>query len=282
LTCLLSSTELDRSTVETLFSRATELANGSPTRVGGKRAALALHNPSSPPPFPMEAALAAAGLETITVSPAETLADTAREISRTAANVVLFSYPQLSSASEIAAVVQTPLINAGDGANENPLRALMDAFAIRLLKANLESIRIAILGNLRYGAEAHSLARILGLFEARLSFVTTAALSMPYDLTDQVRATAYEVEETNDLTTTLRKCDVLYLANIDPVRVDKKVYDKYKNFYTLTPELFAQAKEGLIVLGEWDGADALLASTRPQVERAGKAMLLTLIERFAA
>jgi hypothetical protein len=105
---------------------------------------------------------------------------------------------------------------------------------------------------------------------------------MPYDLTDEIRATAYEVEETNDLMTTLRKSDVLYLANIDSLRVDKKIYDKQKSFYALTPETLAQAQAGLVVLGEWDGAEGLLAPTRPQVARAGKAMLLALIERFAA
>jgi aspartate carbamoyltransferase catalytic subunit len=158
------------------------------------------------------------------------------------------------------------------------VRALMDSFAVFTLKGSLEQSRVALLGNLKFSAEAHSLARLLGMFGTRLSFVSPAALSMPYDLTDEVRLTAYEVEETNDLETTLRKTDALYLANIDPIRVEKKIYDKLKNFYTLTPETFAGSKEGIILLGEWDGAESLLASTRPHVERAARAMLLSLLE----
>lgn len=89
---------------------------------------------------------------------------------------------------------------------------------------------------------------------------------------------AYEVEETNDLPTTLRKTDALYLVNIDPIRVEKKIFDKQKTFYTLTPETFAEAKEGLVILGEWDGADGILAATRPTVEQSARAMLLALVE----
>ncbi len=162
--------------------------------------------------------------------------------------------------------------------HENPVRALMDAYAIRTLKGELGQQRIAILGNLKFSAEAHSLARVLGMFGGRISFVSPAALSMPYDLTDEVRLTAYEVEETNDLATTLRKTDTLYLSNIDSSRVEKKIYDKQKDFYKLTPDTFREAKEGLAILGEWDGAEQILATTRPQVERAGRAMLLALVE----
>jgi aspartate carbamoyltransferase catalytic subunit len=135
------------------------------------------------------------------------------------------------------------------------------------------------LGNLKFSAEAHSLARVLGLFHSRLSFVSTAPLSMPYDLTDEVRLTAYEVEETNDLATTLRKTDVLYLSNIDAARVEKKMYDKQKTFYNLTRETLADAKGGMVVLGDWDGAEDILAETRGEVERASRAMLLALVER---
>ena len=105
----------------------------------------------------------------------------------------------------------------------------MDAFAIYSLKGLASRVRTAILGNLKFSGEAHSLAHVIGMFDTRLSFVTPAALSMPYDLTDEVRLNAYEVEETNDLSTTLRKTDVLYLANIDARRVEKKFYDKYQD-----------------------------------------------------
>ena len=74
---------------------------------------------------------------------------------------------------------------------------------------------------------------------------------MPYDLTDQIRLAAYEVEETNDLASTLLKTDVLYLSNIDPLRVEPKIFDKWKSYYNLSADALTNAKPGLLVLGEW-------------------------------
>ncbi|MBI4673473.1 MAG: hypothetical protein HY741_17610 [Chloroflexi bacterium] len=273
---LLTPTDLTRAQIEKLFARANEIVNGATARVTSQRVAVARCNPHIPFPIAIEATLRDAGADVISIAPARTLEEIARAINAANANVVLFSHPQTDSAGEIAARIAAPLLNAGDGANENPVRALMDAYAMYMLKGDLQNLRIGILGNLKFAAEAHSLARVLGMFEPRLSFITPAALSMPYDLTDQVRLTAYEVEETNDLAATLRKTDVLYLANIDAARVEKKIFDKQKNFYTLTPETVADAKEGLVILGDWDGAENLLAPARPVVERAARAMLLTL------
>jgi len=268
---LVSPTDITRAQIEILFTRADEIANGTAPNLDSIRVALALFNTAFPLPIPAEQTLRDAGAEMISIPSPE-------KINAANAHVVLFSHPLNAAARDIAASIPASFLNAGDGTYENPMRALMDAYAIRTLKGDLQNNRVAILGNAKFSAEAHSLARVLGMFGARITFVTTAPLSMPYDLTDEVRLRAYEVEETNDLATTLQKTDALYLANIDPIRVEKKIYDKQKNFFTLTPETLVEAKEGLVLLGEWDGADALLAATRPQVERAARAMLLALVE----
>lgn len=269
---LVSPNDLTRAQVQALFARADEISQGATPDLARARVTLALFNTAFPLPLRrVDQVLAEAGAEVTAASASDPL-------SVHTANVILFSSPQMGSAGEGAEQVNASFLNAGDGSNENPVRALMDAYAIQTLKGDLQTNRIAILGNAKFSAEAHSLARLLGLFGARLTFITTAPLSMPYDLTDEVRLSAYEVEETNDLATTLRKSDALYLANIDPFRVEKKIFDKQKSFYTLTPETFAESKEGIVILGEWDGAESLLATTRPHVERAARAVLLALVE----
>jgi hypothetical protein len=275
---LSSPTDLSPAKAKSLFARATEIAQGAVPNLNQARVALALSNSYFPLPLHTEDVLREAGATIIPITAGSELGQIAREVRASGATLVLFSHGQAGAAYELAGKLNQPLINAGAGTNENPARGLMDAFAIFTLKGNLELCRVAILGNLKFSAEAHSLARVLGIFGSRLSFVSPAALSMPYDLTDEVRLAAYEVEETNDLPTTLLKTDALYLANIDPLRVEKKIYDKLKNFYVLTPETFVGSKEGIVVLGEWDGAQNLLAATRPHVERASRAMLLAIVE----
>jgi aspartate carbamoyltransferase catalytic subunit len=275
---LLTPNDLTRTAIETLFARADEIVKGAPANVQHKRVALAMQYAPVPFPISVEATLRDAGADLVPIAPAQKPDDLAQNIRAANAQLVLFSHPQNASAHTLAAQINRTLLNAGDGTRENPVRALMDAYAIYTLRGALQTLRVGLLGNLKFAAEAHSLARVLGMFESRLSFITPAALSMPYDLTDEVRLTAYEVEETNDLATTLRKTDALVLFNIDAQRVEKKIYDKLKTFYTLTPETFAEAKEGLVILGNWDGAETLLAPARPHVERAARAMLLALCE----
>lgn len=275
---LVSATDLDRAQVETLFQRAGEISHGAAPNVKGTLVALALANPNFPLPLHIEQTLRGGGADIVSLTSSNPDA-LVREINNAHPRVTLFSSSETGAAADVARQTNSSFLNAGDGVNENPVRALMDAYAIYTLKGELQNNRVALLGNLKFSAEAHSLAHILSLFGARLSFISPAALSMPYDLTDQVRLSAYEVEETNDLATTLLKTDALYLSNIDSFRVEKKIYDKFKTFYALTPDTFAGSKEGIIVLGEWDGAQNLLAATRPHIELAAAAMLLALIEQ---
>lgn len=275
---ILSPTDLTRADMEKIFARADEIRNGARPRIQNKRIALALQFTPAPFPVDIEKTLRVEGVEIIAITQAEKTTELAQAICAAKPDIALCSHSRENSATEIAAQCSTPLLNAGDGMSENPMRAMMDAYAIHALKGNLEDLRVGLLGNLKFAAEAHSLARVLGIFESRISFITPAALSMPYDLTDEVRLSAYEVEETNDLAATLRKTDALVLFNIDAQRVEKKIYDKLKTFYNLNPEMFTDAKEGLVILGSWDGAETLLAPARPQVEQAARAMLLALCE----
>jgi hypothetical protein len=268
---LIVPTDVSHSQIEAVFARADAIANGSALTLATAEVLLALFNHQFPLPVQPETVLNEAGISYRKLA-------TAEQINSVSDGIVLFSHPEAGAASNYADQTSAAFLNAGDGTNENPVRALMDAHAIRSLRGELKNLRVAILGNLKYSPEAHSLARLLGMYQARISFVTPAALSMPYDLTDEVRLSAYEVEETNDLITTLRKTDALYLANIDSTRVDKRVYDKLKTFYSLNGETFVEAKDGLVVLGEWDGAEAILAPTREVVERSARAVFLALVE----
>jgi aspartate carbamoyltransferase catalytic subunit len=201
-----------------------------------------------------------------------------RQLEALNADAVIFNHPDNNSAQQVAENVRAPILNAGAGTNENPIRALIDLRTIHQAKGSLEGLRVAILGNLKFAAEAHSLARFLSLFEVRLSFVSPAALSMPYDLTDDLRANGIEVEETNDLPTTLRKTDVLYLSRIDAARVETKVYEKTRNFYSLSLEVLKDAKPGLFVLGEWAGVEDLLIDGAAVWKKSFYVMIPALLE----
>lgn len=279
---LLSTLNLSRELVEAWFTRADEQDKGAAAAPPGGRVALALFNTSFPLPLDVPTAMRDAGIETVAIetATAPALPTLAATIKSVGADLVLFSHPEHGAAVQLASLLTVPLLNAGDMLDENPVGAVLYAYAIRALRGPLSDLRIALLGNLKFSAEAHSLGRLLGLFGGRLSFVSPAALSMPYDLTDEMRLSAYEVEETNDLVTTLRKSDVLYLVGADPVRVEPRLYDKLHAFYNLAPETFAEARPDLLILGRWEGADELLMPARAAVQRAAGQMLGALARVF--
>jgi hypothetical protein len=50
----------------------------------------------------------------------------------------------------------------------------------------------------------------------------------------------------------------------------------------MTADSLMAAKPGLAVLGDWDGADAILAPARSEVQKAARAVLLALVEATEA
>jgi hypothetical protein len=79
------------------------------------------------------------------------------------------------------AIMDCPVINAGDGIGEHPTQALLDAAAIRQHFGRIEGLKIAICGDLQHSRVARSNAKLLERLGARLRFAAPPSL-MPPDL----------------------------------------------------------------------------------------------------
>ena len=56
---------------------------------------------------------------------------------------------------------------------------MLDLFTIRRQKGRIDGIKVAMVGDLKYGRTVHSLAEALTMFGAELTFVAPASLQMP-------------------------------------------------------------------------------------------------------
>ncbi len=90
------------------------------------------------------------GVQFSSVSKGETLADTIRTLEQYA-DVVVLRHPDLGSVRVAAEYADIPIINAGDGAGEHPTQALLDLFTIREELGRIDGLKIAMVGDLRYG-----------------------------------------------------------------------------------------------------------------------------------
>ncbi|EED36971.1 aspartate transcarbamoylase [Luminiphilus syltensis NOR5-1B] len=123
------------------------------------------------------------GFESSSITKGESLYDTARVLSGYS-DVIAMRHPVSGAVSEFAEASRVPVLNGGDGANEHPSQALLDLYTIRSELVSrgrsLDGLRIAMVGDLRYGRTVHSLIRLLMLFgRSAIRLVSPRELRMP-------------------------------------------------------------------------------------------------------
>src|SRR5215210_7493807 len=76
----------------------------------------------------------------------ETLKDTARNLEALNADVIVIRHSASGAPHFLSRVVNSHIVNAGDGAHEHPTQALLDAFTIRENRGTVAGLNITILG----------------------------------------------------------------------------------------------------------------------------------------
>jgi aspartate carbamoyltransferase catalytic subunit len=107
-------------------------------------------------------AIGFAEAEMASVKKGENLADTVRTV-ESYADVIAVRHPLEGAARLAAEFAKVPVINGGSGAEEHPTQALLDLYTIRKEKGKINGLKIALVGDLRYGRTVHSLAYALSL-----------------------------------------------------------------------------------------------------------------------
>jgi aspartate carbamoyltransferase catalytic subunit len=135
-------------------------------------------------------------------------------------------------------------MNGGDGANEHPSQALLDLYTIRSELAasgrSLDTLRIAMVGDLRFGRTVHSLARLLSLYQnIEVSLVSPSELRMPPELVEQLRAAGHTVIETEQLEAGIEHVDIVYSTRIQEERfASSEEADLYRGRFRLNQSVY--------------------------------------------
>ncbi|GAB4431943.1 MAG: aspartate carbamoyltransferase [Anaerolineae bacterium] len=188
------------------------------------------------------------GVQFSSVSKGETLADTIRTLEQYA-DVVVLRHPEIGSVRVAADYARIPVINAGDGAGEHPTQALLDLFTIREELGQIDGLKIAMVGDLRYGRTVHSLTRLLTKYNVSLRFVSPEILRLPLTIMNEVIDAGLDVRETHDVADVIKNADVLYVTRVQKERfVDLAQYEEVKDHYVITPEIMKQARQKMIVM----------------------------------
>jgi aspartate carbamoyltransferase catalytic subunit len=153
----------------------------------------------------------------------ESLIDTAQTLNAMRPDVIVIRHEQNGAAHDVAAVVDCPVINAGDGRGEHPTQALLDALTIRQRKGRIEGLRIAICGDIRNSRVAGSNLRALPLLGAEVRAVAPPFL-MPEVLPPGIRGFT-------DMDQGIAGADVVMMLRIQRERMAEGQPDALADFH---------------------------------------------------
>lgn len=185
------------------------------------------------------------GFKSSAIAKGESLYDTARVLSGYS-DVICMRHPAAGSVAEFAAASRVPVINGGDGANEHPSQALLDLYTIRKelrgRNRGLDGLRIAMIGDLKYGRTVHSLCRLLCLFNnIHIILVSPVELAMPEFYVDLARQAGHKVTVASELTAGITNVDIVYSTRIQEERFpSKEEADSYRGRFRLNQAIYTK------------------------------------------
>lgn len=225
----------------------------------GKTVATLFFEPSTRTRLSFEAAMLQLGGSTLGFADAmvssakkgETLHDTIKVMTQYVDCIVIRHH--LEGAARVAAEASTvPVINGGDGANQHPTQTFLDIFTIwkshpELIKDKL--LKIAMVGDLRYGRTVHSLLNALAYFNVEFKFISPPGLELPETYQNFLRAKGIEFKMSHDIAEYVNDVDVMYATRIQEERFPDPVeFLKVKGSYRITADLLKNTKENFKIL----------------------------------
>ena len=164
-------------------------------------------------------------------------------------DVLVMRHPLEGSSRLAADVMDIPVINAGDGANQHPTQTFLDLYTIQQTKGRLDGLSVGLLGDLKYGRTVHSLAQALMHFDVELYFISPPSLGMPEDLLRRLSEGGIRFHQTADFPEVAKQLDVLYCTRIQEERFPDPIeYQKVRGVYKLNKEMLSQFKPDLRIL----------------------------------
>ncbi|NOQ22204.1 MAG: aspartate carbamoyltransferase [Candidatus Aegiribacteria sp.] len=170
-------------------------------------------------------------------SKGESFADSIRTVSGYC-DVIVIRHPVEGAARMASELSSTPVINAGDGANQHPTQTFLDLFTMKESFGRLDNLKIGMMGDLKYGRTVHSLANALAMFSNELIFISPPSLQMPGHILKELDdgniryRNIADLEEAGDY-----DLDILYVTRIQKERFgDPQEYEKVAGIYRITQE----------------------------------------------
>jgi aspartate carbamoyltransferase catalytic subunit len=178
------------------------------------------------------------------VAKGETLKDTARNIEAMKIDMVVIRHAAAGAPHYLAQVIESSVINAGDGGHEHPTQALLDLYTLREKFGKLQGVHVCIVGDIAHSRVARSNIHGLKAMGANVSVCGPATL-MPRDI-EQLG-----VEVHHHIDDVLPRVDALNVLRIQLERDAGRLFPsirEYHNFYGITRQRLDKAGRDIVIM----------------------------------
>lgn len=177
--------------------------------------------------------------DTASTKKGESLRDTALTVTAMGADILVVRHSEAGVPDAIHDWTGVPVVNAGDGANEHPTQALLDAVTLHRRFGSLEGLRMGIVGDIRQSRVAGS------LFHAMPVLGVESMLIGPESLLPEHEPAGFEMS--TDLDSHLGDLDIVYLLRVQWER-GTRIPDDYIERFRIDSKRAAAMKPEAVVM----------------------------------
>lgn len=175
----------------------------------------------------------------------ETLLDTVNNILSMKVDMVVLRHSASGAPHFLAKHIPAAIINAGDGINEHPTQALLDAFSIQDTLGSLEGKKIVLIGDIMHSRVALSNIYLLKKMGAEVM------VAGPPTLIPKYISEAFGIKVEYNLKKALEWCDVANVLRIQLERQNQVLFSSLREYnlaYGVSKKLLDGLKKEIVIM----------------------------------
>lgn len=175
----------------------------------------------------------------------ETLLDTVNNILSMKVDMVVMRHSASGAPHFLAEHIPAAIVNAGDGINEHPTQALLDAFSVQEKTGSLQGRKVALIGDIMHSRVAQSNIYLLKKMGAEVVVCGPPTL-IPKHIADALGVSvSYNIKET------LAWCDVANVLRIQLERQNQVLFSSLREYniaYGISRQLLDSLHKEIVIM----------------------------------
>ena len=181
---------------------------------------------------------------TSSVKKGESFLDTLKNIEALKSDIVIIRHPASGACRFASKILNASVVNAGDGINEHPTQALLDAFTIIEKKGEIKDLNVIIAGDILHSRVARSNIFLLTKLGANVK-IFAPPMMLPKNIE------TLGVKTIKNFKDAIKDADVVMMLRVQLERQNKSLFPsvrEYSRFFGFQKDFLFQIKDDAIIM----------------------------------